>query len=271
MAEHNHTVKLVVFDWAGTTIDFGSCAPASAFAKVFAGHGVQVTDEEARRPMGLNKREHLVAMLSTEEIANRWHASQGRAWNDADVSLMYDQFVPYQLEAIKQSNQLVPRLLDVVRSLRDDNIKIGSTTGYFQAAADLVSIAAKEQGFVPDANVCADDVPKGRPAPWMIYQIMQKLNVFPPQAVIKVGDTVADIEAGRNAGCWTVGICDSSSIMGLSYEDYDRLDSEANAKRLEATAAVFQNAGSHFTIASIEELPHVVSQINQRLAENKQS
>lgn len=266
MTPSNSSIQLVVFDWAGTTIDFGSCAPATAFAKVFAAHGVQVSDEEARRPMGLNKREHLVAMLSTDEIAKRWLDSKGTSWTDADVSQMYDQFVPYQLEAIQQSSQLVPQLLEVVRNLQADEIKIGSTTGYFRAAADLVSQAAEEQGFVPDANVCADDVPKGRPAPWMIYQLMQTLNVYPPQTVVKIGDTVADIEAGRNAGCWTVGICDSSSIMGLSCEEYCQLDTDEKTKRLETTSAVFQNAGSHFTIASIEDLPRVLRQINQRLA-----
>ncbi|QDU75625.1 Phosphonoacetaldehyde hydrolase [Bremerella volcania] len=259
-------IQLVVFDWAGTTIDFGSCAPATAFAKVFAAHGVHVSDEEARRPMGLNKREHLMAMLSTDGISKRWHDGKGTSWTDADVSQMYDQFVPYQLEAIKQNSQLVPQLLEVIRNLRAEDIKIGSTTGYFRAAADLVSLAANEQGFVPDANVCADDVPNGRPAPWMIYHIMQKLNVFPPQSVVKVGDTVADIEAGRNAGCWTVGICDSSSITGLSFDSYCQLDTDSKSKRLDATASMFQNAGSHFTIASIEDLPRVVRQINQRLA-----
>lgn len=259
-------IQLVVFDWAGTTIDFGSCAPATAFAKIFAAHGVQVSDEEARRPMGLDKKDHLIAMLSTEEISKRWKDSTGTPWTDADVSQMYEQFVPFQLEAIKQYSQLVPQLLEVVRTLRAHEIKVGSTTGYFQAAADLVYRAASEQGFTPDANACADNVPKGRPAPWMLYQVMQMLNVFPPRTVVAIGDTVADIEAGRNAGCWTVGICDSSSITGLSFDDYCQLDALAKAERLDTTASVFQSAGSHFAIATIEELPRVIRQINQRLA-----
>ncbi|MBA2115270.1 phosphonoacetaldehyde hydrolase [Bremerella alba] len=260
-------IQLVVFDWAGTTIDFGSCAPATAFAKVFAAHGVQVSDEEARQPMGLNKIEHLIAMLSTEEISKRWHDSKGTPWTDTDVSQMYDQFVPYQLEAIEQNGQLVPQLREVIHSLRANNIKVGSTTGYFQAAANLVYRVANDQGFTPDANVCADNVPKGRPAPWMLFQAMQALNVFPPKTVVAIGDTVADIEAGRNAGCWTVGICDSSSITGLSFDDYCQLDPQTKTERLKNTASVFQNAGSHFAIPSIEELPRVILQINQRLAE----
>lgn len=261
------SIQLVVFDWAGTTIDFGSCAPASAFKKVFAAHGVEVSEEEARRPMGLNKREHLVAMLSNERISKSWQEAHGTSWTHADVSRMYDEFVPFQLEAIRHHSQLVPQLRDVVHILREENIKIGGTTGYFKEAADLISQAASQQGFVPNANICADDVPKGRPAPWMIYQIMQMLNVYPPEAVVKVGDTIADIEAGRNAGCWTVGICDSSSITGLSFDEYCELNDDDKTRQLAATASAFQNAGSHFTISSIEELPQILHQINLKLAE----
>ena len=266
MVPSQSEIQLVVFDWAGTTIDFGSCAPASAFAKVFAAHGVEVSDEEARRPMGLNKREHLIAMLSDDAIAKRWQDAKGASWTDADVSLMYDQFVPYQLQAIEQSCSLVPQLLEVVRGLQADGIKVGGTTGYFREAAERVAEAASKQGFTPDANVCADDVSCGRPAPWMIYQVMQILNIYPPQSIVKIGDTVADIEAGRNAGCWTIGICDSSSITGLSFDDYCHLDANEKAKRLAATASCFQIAGSHFTVESIEELPRVIRQINQLLA-----
>ncbi len=259
-------IRLVVFDWAGTTIDFGSCAPATAFSKVFAAQGVEVSDVESRRPMGLNKREHLVAMLSNEAIARRWKDSKGTSWTDADVSMMYRQFVPFQLEAIEQCCLLVPKLPKVIDTLRASEIKVGGTTGYFKEAAELVAQAASKQGFVPDANVCADDVPGGRPAPWMIYKVMQMLDIYPPRSVVKIGDTVADIEAGRNAGCWTIGICDSSSITGLSFDDYCQLDADQKAKRLAASASSFRDAGSHFTIGTIEELPRVISQINERLA-----
>ena len=62
-------IKLVVFDWAGTTIDFGSCAPAGAFVRAFAAKGVTVTPAEARGPMGLHKKDHLRAMLQTPAVA----------------------------------------------------------------------------------------------------------------------------------------------------------------------------------------------------------
>ncbi len=258
MSNKNAQIRLVIFDWAGTTVDFGSRAPATAFHKVFAAHGVEVSDAEARKPMGLNKREHLVAMLSEPDLATRWHDIKGQSWTEADVDVMYEQFVPLQLSAIEETTSLVPGLLDVIDQLRSQNILIGGTTGYFLLAAETVANAAAAQGFIPDANMCADDVQQGRPAPWMIYQIMSKLGVYPAASVVKVGDTIADVQAGLNAGCWTVGVCDSSSMTGLALEDYQSLSGNQRSKCLKETESAFRSAGAHAVIESISELPSVL-------------
>lgn len=258
MSTNDSLIRLVIFDWAGTTVDFGSRAPATAFRKVFAAHGVEVSDAEARKPMGLNKREHLVAMLRESDIAKSWHDVKGQPWTEADVDVMYEQFVPLQLSAIEETTSLVPGLLDVIDQLRSQNIAIGGTTGYFRLAAETVANTAATQGYTPDANMCADDVQQGRPAPWMIYQIMHELGVYPAAHVVKVGDTVADIQAGLNAGCWTVGVCDSSSLMGLSLEDYRSLSNSQRSERLKQTKSTFEAAGAHVMIESISELPSVL-------------
>lgn len=258
------TIRLVVFDWAGTTVDFGSRAPAKAFTNVFAAHGVSVIDDEARGPMGLNKREHLVAMLSTPEIASRWKTVHGEPWSEKDVDAMYEEFVSLQLKAIEEHAELVPQLLEVVDQLRSSGLRIGGTTGYFREAAKAVARRAAHAGFEPDANVCADDVPQGRPAPWMIYRVMEQLGVYPPSAVVKVGDTVADIRAGLAAGCWSVGVCDSSSLTGLSLAEYADLSADEKSDRLRQSAQAFRDAGSHAVINSISDLPSLIDQLNHK-------
>ncbi|RCS53925.1 phosphonoacetaldehyde hydrolase [Bremerella cremea] len=260
------SVQLVVFDWAGTTIDFGSRAPAAAFKQVFAGQGVTVTDAEARAPMGLHKRDHLITMLQMPGVAERWLAAKGQPWTEQDVDTMYHEFMPFQMQALEQHCDLIPNVLTVATELRSRQIKLGGTTGYFQAALDLVSAAAKNAGFELDANVGADDVPQGRPAPWMIYEVMRRVGVYPPAAVVKIGDTLADIAAGRNAPCWTVGVCNSSSITGLSREELAALSASEREATLQNTKQAFEEAGSHFTIMAIDELPGVIDQINLRLA-----
>ncbi|WP_166824480.1 phosphonoacetaldehyde hydrolase [Thalassoroseus pseudoceratinae] len=262
------SIRLVVFDWAGTTIDFGSRAPAVAFRKVFQSEGVEVTDEEARKPMGLNKREHLVAMLSEPDIAGRWQEAKGQSWSDSDVDAMYEQFVTIQLKAIEETSTLVPGILDVASQLRSQGILIAGTTGYFRLAADAVAKAAETQGFVPDVNTCADDVPQGRPAPWMIFRVMSELGVYPPSTVVKVGDTVADIKAGLNAGCWTVGVCDSSSLTGLALKDYEQLTNSERDEQISQAKSVYEDAGAHATISSISELPNLLQRFDNALVSN---
>lgn len=256
-------IALVVFDWAGTTVDFGSQAPTAAFKSVFAAHGVHVTDIEARAPMGLNKRQHLITMLTEPRIDLLWKSVHGRPWNEGDVDQMYHEFMPLQLKTIAQHSDLVPGLIEAANELRAMGCKIAGTTGYFREAAETVAGQAAASGFKLDANVCADDVEQGRPAPWMIYRAMQQTGIYPPAAVLNLGDTIADIQAGVNAGCWSVGVCDSSSIMGLSCKQYADLADDQREAKNQDVAKSFQSAGCHATIATISQLPALVRRINQ--------
>ena len=150
--------------------------------------------------MGLDKREHLRTMLLMPEVAAAWRDRHGRDWTDADLDRLYHDFMPIQLDVLDEYAGLVPHVRETAAWLRERGIRIGATTGYFRAAADRVVAAAKRQGFEPDVSVCVDDVPAGRPAPWMMFRVMTALNVFPPSAIVKVGDTVPDIGEGLRGG-----------------------------------------------------------------------
>lgn len=252
-------IRLVIFDWAGTTVDFGSCAPAGAFVEAFARMNVPVTMAEARAPMGLHKKEHLRVMLREPALGQRWRDLRGKPWGEADIDELYRLVTPLQIEAAARHADLTPGLLETVAALRKQGIKIGATTGYFREAAKACADAAAKQGYVPDFSICADDVPAGRPAPWMIFRVMEALNVYPPSAVMKVGDTVVDIEDGLNAGVWSIGVVDSSNVMGLSANEFASLsETERIHRRLQAYH-VFRKAGSHGTVNSLTELPALLS------------
>ncbi|MCS5617982.1 MAG: hypothetical protein O3C39_01615 [Planctomycetota bacterium] len=62
-------IRLVVADLAGTTIDFGSRAPAGVFVSLFQRHGVAITDADARGPMGTAKRDHIAALAALPRTA----------------------------------------------------------------------------------------------------------------------------------------------------------------------------------------------------------
>jgi phosphonoacetaldehyde hydrolase len=257
-------IKLVVLDWAGTTIDFGCLAPAGAFAAAFAARGVAVTVAEARGPMGLHKKDHLRAMLRTDAVGARWRAAVGRDWDERDVAELYADVTPRQVEAARLYSALVPGVTDVVARLRERGVKVAATTGYFREAAAVVLDAGRQQGYIPDFAIGADDVPAGRPAPWMIFRCMEALGVYPPAAVVKVGDTVVDVEDGLNAGCWSVAVVDSSNEMGLSAAEFAALPEAERATRRGAVAARFAAAGAHAVIDTLAELPALLGDLAAR-------
>lgn len=258
-------IKLVVLDWAGTTIDFGSCAPAGAFVAAFAARGVALTPAEARGPMGLHKKDHIRELLRNPAVAARWRAAAGRDWAEADVDDLYRDVTPRQVAAAEACGTLIPGVTDCVARLREHGIKVAATTGYFREAAAVVVAAAKRQGYEPDFAICVDDVPAGRPAPWMIFRAMEALGVYPPAAVVKVGDTVVDVEDGLNAGAWSVGVVDSSSEMGLTADEFARLAEAGRDARREAVRDRLHAAGAHATVNRLAELPALIYQFNDTL------
>jgi phosphonoacetaldehyde hydrolase len=178
---------------------------------------------------------------------------------------LYRIFMPLQLEVIDEFARLVPGLLDCVGLLRQRGMAIGATTGYFRAAAERVYQAAALQGYKPNHCVCAEEVPAGRPAPWMIFRIMEALWLFPPASVVKVGDTVPDIGEGLSAGVWSVGILRSSSEVGCTVLEWDALPRAEQVRRLAVCREKLLAAGAHAVVETLAELPALLSDIDKRL------
>ena len=169
-----------MFDLAGTTVDHGCFAPVAPFAEALRRHGVHVTVDEVRAPMGLAKIDHLRALLAAPAAAAQWRERYGAAVTDADVERVYvEDFVPLQLASVSDCSTLITGALDCAAALRERAIKIATTTGYFAAAAELCWRAAREQGFETDCNVHPEQVTAGRPAPWMIFHVMETARRLP--------------------------------------------------------------------------------------------
>lgn len=253
-------IALVACDLAGTTVDFGSCAPAGVFVDLFARHGVTITVAEARGPMGTAKRDHVAALAALPRVAEAWRAAHGgRDFTTADLDALYAEFIPLQLRSLPAFSDLIPGTVAAVAALREAGIRVAATTGYDTAMTAVVMDAARRQGFVPDAVVCASEVAAGRPAPWMIFRAMEGTGVWPPAAVVAVGDTLADIEAARNAGAWAVGVTATGNMLGLSRADHDALAGEDRADRLALARAAMLAAGADAVVESIAELPALVA------------
>ena len=248
-------VRMVVFDWAGTTVDYGCFAPVSAFAEAFAAAGVEVSSDEIRSFMGMKKRDHLRAMLKTDEIAFRWTGIHGSAPDDSVVDDLYRAFEDRILPSLADYSSPIPGVSVMVEHLRESGLRIGSTTGYTRNMMDIVAPGAAAEGYAPDCIVCSDEVPAGRPEPYMIWKNAVELAVPRLDAVVKVGDTVADIREGRNAGTWSVGVIEGGSAWGLSAEDTRALSEEKRRGRAADIRHSFLSAGAHHVIDRIDELP----------------
>ncbi len=259
-------VKLVVLDWAGTTLDYGCYAPAVVFIQVYERQGVGITMEQARRPMGLHKRDHIKAISQQSEVAERWQEVHGRPISEDDIDLLFADFQPLQLQVLADYTELIPGTLEAVAVLREKGIVIGSTTGYFTEAMELLKEEAAARGYVPDGSVCATQVPAGRPAPWMVLQNMFNTGIYPPEAVVKVDDTKPGIAEGLNAGTWAIGLAKTGNEVGLNLEEVNALDPEILARKVAAARTELARMGAHYVVDTIVEVPAVIDEINMRLS-----
>jgi phosphonoacetaldehyde hydrolase len=258
-------VRAVIFDWAGTTVDYGSMAPVDAFIELFRRHDLTVTAEEARRPMGSYKKDHVRLILEMAPVTEQWQRLYGRAPSPNNVEQLYREFIPLQTEVIARHAEVIPGVADTMNWLRKQGIVTGSTTGYTrEMMAPLLPLAAAA-GFAPQSTVCADEVPAGRPAPWMAITSAMRLGVYPMEACVKVGDTLVDIAEGLNAGMWTVGITKTGNELGLTIAEVEALNPSDLASKLQAASDRLLQAGAHYVIEDVAHLSAIVAAIGERL------
>jgi len=259
-------VKAVVFDWAGTMIDFGCMAPVRALVDVFEEEGMSLSVEEARRDMGKAKIDHLRAIFGNAAVAVRWQTLKGRHASEADINRIYRKLVPAMRAAATDTAQLIPGAVEVVEELRKLGVKIGSGTGYTrEMMADILPRVAA-QGYAPDVVVCAGETPSGRPAPLMAWKALIELDAWPAQACIKVDDAPVGIEEGKLAGCWTVGLSASGNGVGLDRESFNALSPDARRAKIAPAEKLLRDAGADFVIEDISQFLPVLHQIAERIA-----
>jgi len=99
----------------------------------------------------------------------------------------------------------------------------------------------------------------------MIYENAVRLQVYPLAAVVKVGDTPADVKEGLNAGTWSIGVAGTGNGIGLSFEEFHALPANEKQIRLSKVRAELEQAGAHYVVDTLEELDSVLDDIEARL------
>jgi phosphonoacetaldehyde hydrolase len=255
-------INAVIFDWAGTTIDYGCFAPLLPFVEAFKRFGLTLTLAEVRAPMGMLKIDHIRELLALNTVKQQFIAQYQREPNLEDIQNIYSIFEQQVFEHLTQFTQPIDGVIETVARLREMGIIIGSTTGYTSQMMEIVVPAAARHGYTPDFWVAADQVKRGRPYPYMIYRNMLELDIPNIRGVVKIGDTTSDILEGLAAGCISVGVIEGSSELGLSKIEFDAMNfaSQRDAK-LKIRNRMYA-AGANYVIDNIQELPDLICALN---------
>lgn len=186
--------RLVVFDIAGTTVrDKGNVA--ESFLSALGVFELFVPVDDVNMVMGYRKTEAIKMLL--EKYKPEWA-------DDEHVARIHELFEEKMLSFYMADRDLapLPHAEDVFRWLHANNIRVAINTGFTRNVTEgiLYRLQWKDNPLI-DMVICSDEVPEGRPAPFMIRSIMERLGIQDAADVVKVGDTEVDILEGRNAGC----------------------------------------------------------------------
>lgn len=269
MPESVSPIAAVIFDWAGTLVDYGSCAPAEVFVRSFAEFDVAITRAQVRQFMGRHKRDHTAGIARLPKVEEQWRERHGRPFSEEDIDAIYARSLPLQQELLPEFARPISGVLDVFAELRGRGIKTGSTTGYVREMMDTLVPAAAGHGLTVDAVVCSDEVPTARPSPFMALENLVRLGCWPVWACVKVGDNIVDMEEGRNAGMWCVGVSTSGNMVGLTEAEWSALPPEHQGRLREDVEARLTAAGAHFVVERVGDLLPVLDQIEGRLRDGK--
>ena len=193
-------VKAVIFDWAGTVIDYGSLAPMGAFVETFAEFGVTISIDEARGPMGMAKRPHIAAIMALPRVAQAWTKRTGMRRRRRTSTPSTPRSCRRTSRSRRVMRTLIPGAAEVVdrAQKQGDQDRLVDRLHARDHGRDPAGRGA--QGFEPDSLVCTGDTPDGRPTPFMLYKTLLDLEVWPAWSVIKVDDTEVGIAEGINGG-----------------------------------------------------------------------
>ena len=256
-------IECVIMDWAGTAVDYGCFAPVAAFVESFKAIGAPVSAAETRAHMGLTKIEEVRALFAIDLVGADFRAKYGREWGEEDVQACYKMFQDELFRTLEDYSRPIPGVVDTISMLRSQGIKVGSTTGYTRQMMDVVIPAAAKHGYVIDNCVTSDNLPGGRPKPYMIYQNMCELDIASPRSVVKVGDTISDIKEGVNAGAWSVGVILGSNELALTEEEVAVMPAEELKTRMLDVRYRMYAAGADYVIDDMTELPMLIESMEK--------
>ncbi|WP_259070083.1 HAD-IA family hydrolase [Mucilaginibacter sp. X4EP1] len=196
------SIKLVVFDIAGTTVKDDHDV-SKAFQAALKKSHYEVPIELIDPLMGYEKT------LAIKQIL-RLHEHNDAKITSELVSKIHTEFVKQMIShyQVAEGIEPLPNVEETFAKLHEQGVKIGINTGFSRDIADTIVSRLQwlEKGLI-DYVVGSDEVELGRPYPFMIQKMMLEAGIERPKEVAKVGDTEVDIREGQNVGCkYVIGV-----------------------------------------------------------------
>jgi phosphonatase-like hydrolase len=192
-------VKLVVFDLAGTTVK-DERNVHKVLHKALAAHGVTVSLEDCNDVMGLPK-----PIAIRDLLERRYEGS--RPVSDSWIDEIHRYFVKEMISFYRTDPSVSEKegVSDTFRKLKANNMKVVVDTGFDRQITDpLLDRLGWKSAALIDGSVTSDEVERGRPYPDLIFRAMELMNIKDAKQVVKVGDTISDMQEGQAAGCGMV-------------------------------------------------------------------
>ncbi|MGG9961797.1 phosphonatase-like hydrolase [Ferruginibacter sp. SUN106] len=186
-------IKMVVFDMAGTTVDEDNIVYKTLLKTIndagydFSLEQVLATGAGKEKLTAIKDIIALSGAIPLEQLTNKIYSAF-----TTELAAAYDKF----------ELQPQPGAETLFNELKKKNILVVLNTGYNEiTAGSILEKLGWKVGVHIDALITASDVSKNRPKPDMILLAMQQFDITDGNEVIKVGDSIIDIEEGKNAGC----------------------------------------------------------------------
>ena len=257
-------IRLCVFDLGGTIIDKYSLSPFLSIKHAFNKKKVSIKNNLIYKDMGVDKFDHINHILNNKDVIHDWFYQYGKRPCYEDSLALYDDYLKYQLKEGIDNVEIIPETKNCIHLLGENNISTGVTTGFSRPVMNKMKEKLIDNDIILDNYISSTCLGKpGRPNPYMIKELMNKLSINDPRRVIKVDDTVIGIHEGKNAGCITVGVSKWSSNMKMN--SYDQIvPREEYIEKHKLSTEILWSANPDYVIKDLSELYPLIEEINCR-------
>ncbi|MEK5507604.1 HAD hydrolase-like protein [Paenibacillus sp. FSL P4-0113] len=253
-------IQAVIFNLESTLLDPGGRGLTQGMRDIFRWKGIQVTEEQVSHGRGMPIRDHIANVLGLSEVRKKWLECFGAHPGRVDIEHIYLELVPV-LRSLIQGAEPAIGIDRALQELQDRRIQSGATASCPMEMLSHVFTPAQSP-YTLDCMVAPCEVSQGRPYPWMIYEIAHRLQVFPLSDIVKVGDTVADMQEGRNAGVWTIGVLNhNESVTTVAQTTSHEAEDRVAEERRRQSVYGLKRAGAHIVMNSVADLPRILREI----------